>query len=232
MNQTESNKIPEHQRIYQRIHDAILFGELVPGQAVTIQGLSNMVGAGATPIREAMRRLTAEGALLAMENRRILVPEVSESQLVELRYARNAIEPHLAMIALNNMDSSDLSNLIATDEKLNSAIEVGSVEKYLYHNYQFHFQLYQHANFDILLDLARALWLRVGPSLRVVCGRYGTANLPDMHDQAIQAIRDGDMDALRVSIEADINQGMDQIARTFKVPDRGSVNPTPLGGMG
>lgn len=215
MNQTELNKVPEHQRIYQRIHDAILFGELVPGQAVTIQGLAEMVGAGATPIREAMRRLTAEGALQALGNRRIVVPHVSKTQLSELRFARNAIEPELAVIALENIDKSMLEDLVRTDDELNKAIEVGSVEQYLYYNYKFHFQLYQSSNAEILTGLARALWLRVGPSLRVVCGRYGTANLPDMHDQAIQAIRDGDKVALRSSIMEDIKQGMDQIARSL-----------------
>ena len=66
-------KIPEHEAIYLRVRDAIMFGELVPGQSVTIQGLTETIGAGMTPVREAIRRLTSEGALLALGNRRIEV---------------------------------------------------------------------------------------------------------------------------------------------------------------
>ena len=64
-------KRPEHQAIYHQIRDLILFGILVPGQAVTIQGLVDLIGAGMTPVREAIRRLTAEGALEIGGNRRV-----------------------------------------------------------------------------------------------------------------------------------------------------------------
>lgn len=52
-------KRPEHQAVYRQIRDMIMFGILVPGQAVTIQGLVDLIGGGMTPVREAIRRLTA-----------------------------------------------------------------------------------------------------------------------------------------------------------------------------
>ena len=64
-------KKPEHETIYQRVKEMILFGEFVPGQPLTIHGLADQIGTGVTPAREAIRRLTAEGALATLENRRI-----------------------------------------------------------------------------------------------------------------------------------------------------------------
>ena len=55
------------------------------------------------------------------------------------------------------------------------------------------------------------LWLRFGPSLRVVCGRYGTSNLPDRHDEALAAMRAGDAEAVATAIREDIEQGISQI---------------------
>ncbi|MDH5797807.1 MAG: GntR family transcriptional regulator, partial [Paracoccaceae bacterium] len=69
----------------------ILFGDLAPGQAVTIKGLCEDVGAGMTPVREAIRRLTAEGALDFLGNRRVCVPELTLSQLDELAFARCSV---------------------------------------------------------------------------------------------------------------------------------------------
>ena len=59
----DGRKVPTHEVAYGRLRDLILFGHLEPGQPVTIQGLTGDLGAGMTPVREAIRRLTAEGAL-------------------------------------------------------------------------------------------------------------------------------------------------------------------------
>jgi DNA-binding GntR family transcriptional regulator len=52
-----------------------------------------------TPVREAIRRLTAEGALLPQGNRRVAVPELSAEMLEQVAFARLAIEPKLAELA-------------------------------------------------------------------------------------------------------------------------------------
>ena len=80
--------IPEHERVYTRLRDMILFGDLVPGQPVTIHGLVEQIEAGMTPVREALRRLTSEGALQALGNRRICVPELSLAQLEEIYFRK------------------------------------------------------------------------------------------------------------------------------------------------
>ena len=63
----------------------------------------------------------------------------------------------------------------------------------------------------LLLDMARSLWLRFGPSLRVVMQRWGSANLPDRHEEALAAMRAGDTASLALAIQNDIQQGIDQI---------------------
>lgn len=204
-------KIPNHEVTYQQIRDMILFGDLAPGQAVTIQGLASLLSAGVTPIREAIRRLTAEGALEFLGNRRVCVPELTQAQHGELEFARLSIEPELARISLNNLNNKDIDELEAIDQALNEAIYNGDVHGYLLQNHKFHFALYNHAEARILLDIASMLWLRVGPSLRVVCGRVGTYNLPDRHEQALAAMRAGDADEVARAIREDIRQGMDQI---------------------
>jgi DNA-binding GntR family transcriptional regulator len=66
-------KIPTHEVTYVQLRDMVLTGRLAPGQPVTIQGLIRDLGAGMTPVREAIRRLTAEGALQLHDNRRVSV---------------------------------------------------------------------------------------------------------------------------------------------------------------
>lgn len=208
-------KLPEHQTIYHQIRDLILFGNLIPGQAVTIQGLADLIGAGMTPVREAIRRLTAEGALEEGDNRRVRVPMVTREALEQIRFARLAIEPRLAELAATRMTDTALAALFALDKNLDAAIEAGNVEHYLEYNYRFHFQLYDQAGAPVLHKIATSLWLQIGPSLRIVCGRFGTANLPDKHSEALAALKAGQPKAAARAIADDIRQGMGQVSLTL-----------------
>ena len=205
-------KLPAHEVTYRRIRDMVLFGELAPGQPVTIQGLTEALETGITPVREAIRRLTAEGALDFKGNRRVCVPELTAQHLAELGFARAAIEPHLAAIAAENMGEFDIDALEAVDMAVNAAIQRGDIRAYLEQNYRFHTALYAHSGADILGAMVQGLWLRVGPSLRVVCGRYGTLNLPDKHAEAIAALRANRPLDVAAAIRDDILQGQEQIA--------------------
>jgi len=87
---------PTHERVFRQLRDMVLFGELAPGQPVTLHGLVGTLGVSTTPVREAVRRLTAAGALEFRDNRRIVVPVLDAAALDELRTARRALEPELA----------------------------------------------------------------------------------------------------------------------------------------
>ena len=204
-------KVPSHEVTYCRLRDMILFGQLTPGQAVTIQGLAAMLDAGMTPVREAIRRLTAEGALALQGNRRVMVPVLTPSQIDELAFARLTIEPKIARMAADRIAARDIEALARIDDEIDHAISEGNVHGYLQGNFRFHFALYDRAEAPILLALAHTLWLRFGPSLRVVCGRFGTLNLPDRHHEALAAMRSGDGAALARAVEDDIAQGVEQI---------------------
>lgn len=208
------SKKPEHETIYQRVKEMILFGEVVPGQPVTIHGLANDIGTGVTPAREAIRRLTAEGALVTRENRRIEVPAMTAHRLQQIALVRLTVEPELAEAAVENCQTHDIIELERLDGLVDDAIKGGDIRGYLEANYRFHFHLYRLADAQILRRIADTLWLRIGPSLRVVCGRYGTANLVDHHRAAIQALRDGDATRTREAMTQDIRQGMDFVQQT------------------
>lgn len=204
-------KLPEHQSIYLQIRNMILFGGLVPGQAVTIQGLAEATGAGITPVREAIRRLSAEGALEAGDNRRVRIPELTVRDLDDISLVRLTVEARLAALAGARITDDCLALLRSYDEEVDAAIATGNVEAYLESNYSFHFCLYERSGSDILCRIAASLWLRIGPSLRIVCGRYGTANLPDKHNEALYALARRDTAGAAKAITDDITQGMDQI---------------------
>lgn len=211
----DTRKIPSHEVTYARLRDMILYGHLAPGAPVTIQGLIADLGAGMTPVREAIRRLTAEGALLPQGNRRVAVPELSAEMLEQVAFARLAIEPKLAELAAARLTPAQIDRLEAIDGAVNRAIGAGKLPDYLAANHAFHFALYEAAEAPVLLDLARSLWLRAGPSLRAVIDRYGREAAPDLHREALAAMRAGDAKALSRAILEDIQQGVDHVRQAL-----------------
>lgn len=202
---------PAHQVVYEKLRALILFGDLVPGQPVTIQGLTQRLDAGMTPVREAIRRLTAEGALEFQGNRRVTVPILTADHIAELIVARGWLDPHLTRRAAHRMSEDDISDLTSLDTALDRAIQDGDLRRYLEHNYQFHTRVYRLADAPILADLAEGLWLRFGPSLRVVCGRLGTENLPDKHKEMLAAMKAGDTEGAAEAMREDVVQGLEQV---------------------
>ncbi|MFT4149658.1 MAG: GntR family transcriptional regulator [Paracoccaceae bacterium] len=206
-----ARKIPTHETTYAQLRDMILFGRLEPGQPVTIQGLIAELGAGMTPVREAIRRLTAEGALLPQGNRRVSVPHLTPATVDQIAFARQTIEPELVRLAARHLGPAMIDRLTLLDRMVSAAIAQGDIPAYLESNHAFHFTLYEASGAPVLVDMARSLWLRFGPSLRVVCARFGAAELPDRHEEALAAMRAGDTAGLIAALERDIAQGIDQV---------------------
>lgn len=197
-----------HERIYRALKEKLLFGGFLPGKAVTLRGLADDLGVSPMPVREAVRRLIAEGALELHGNRRVSIPEMSEKNYREIMLARSLLEPELAIMALSNVRSKDISDLTSIDDAVDVCLENGDVEGYMRTNYEFHFRLYSLASSHVMANLVESLWMQFGPFMRLVYGRHGTANLVDQHKQAIEALQNKDSLALRTAISEDIRQGM------------------------
>ncbi|MEM6886518.1 MAG: GntR family transcriptional regulator [Pseudomonadota bacterium] len=210
-----SNKVPEnrpvHENVYAVLRARVLFGDLVPGQAVTLQGLADHLHAGMTPVREAVRRLISDGALIMRGNRRVIVPELTESCIQQIEFMRLSLEPKLARRALTRITDDEIDRLAADDSALNQAILNGDVSGYLRQNHQFHKRIYNTAAAPIVSATVDRLWLRFSPSLRIVCGQFGTLNLPDWHAEILLAMRKRDAEGITEALENDIRQGMSQM---------------------
>jgi len=206
---------PAHEVAYHKLRELILFGDIAPGQAITIQGLTATLDAGMTPVREALRKLISEGALVFQGNRRVTVPVLTIDNLNELMFSRQAIEPQMIILATQHATPTDLDEAELIDTQLDAAISSGDVKRYLQKNYEFHSQLYAMADAPILEALVNSMWLRFGPSMRVICGRLGTQNLPDQHKACLSAMRAGDAQGAANAIKQDVVLGMEQVMRNL-----------------
>ncbi|WUL62361.1 GntR family transcriptional regulator [Streptomyces sp. NBC_00344] len=79
-------------QILDALRDALVGGELVPGEIYSARALGDRFGVSATPVREAMQQLAVEGAVEVVLNRGFRVAERSARELSELAEVRALIE--------------------------------------------------------------------------------------------------------------------------------------------
>jgi len=207
---------PLHEWVYHAICENILAGKFVPGVSVTLRGLAENLNVSPMPVREAIRRLVAEGALEVLANRRVCVSYMSKTRLSDLNYARLSMEPELAQRAFDNIDKNKIKELQKIDQEINESLLSGNVDTYIICNRRFHFDIYERADSPVLFPLVKSLWLQYAPYTRIVFGRVGTEVLKDYHAVALTAIKRGDQAGFRQAIKSDISEGMDMIAEQFE----------------
>lgn len=208
-----------HEHVFERVREAIISGQFSPGSTISVRKLASEYGVSAMPAREAIRRLVAMGALEMTDTRRITLATMSQKKLAEIRLARLALEPVLAVKALEHVTGSArakkrlIDELTRCDTDLDAAISSGDATDYARFNSEFHFALYRVSEASVILGLVESLWMQFGPFMRVVIGRMGTAWFKDdKHKEAIAAIRDEDPGRLQQAISADIGDGMTSIS--------------------
>jgi len=121
----------------------------------------------------------------------------------------------LAATATDHMDDATIAAMRRADTRLDSAIARGDIPAYLRENHGFHTLLNARAGRPIQKSLVDSLWLRFGPSQRVICGQMGTRNLPDRHKELLDALTRRDRGAAFAAIEEDVVQGMSLITRAI-----------------
>jgi DNA-binding GntR family transcriptional regulator len=144
-------------RAFVALHDAILTGQLEPGERLPIEALGGVLGMSAMPIREALRRLDAEGLVENVPHRGARVTELSLADLAEIYEARLALEPLAVGRAAG--DFSERDALAGTELLLDLAQrpDDDSAETWAAHK-AFHFALYEAAGSSWLLRLIQPLW--------------------------------------------------------------------------
>jgi DNA-binding GntR family transcriptional regulator len=209
--------------IYAELRARMVTGRVAPGQELSTRQLAAELGVSQTPVRDALSRLAADGAVAIRSKRRILVPAMTPERFDDLHRCRQLLEPDAAAHALPHLSVTQVAQLGQIDAALDRAIADRDAESYMRNNHAFHFTLYRAQPGHTQTQLIETLWLQFGPFMRVVFDRMMDANLNDHHQLALAAIRRRDAQGLREAIAGDIDDGMALIARAgFAAPGAGA----------
>jgi DNA-binding GntR family transcriptional regulator len=156
------------EQIYVEARRALQAGKFEPGEAITVKLLADELGAGTMPIREALHRLVAEGALVSLPSGRVRVPLFTAEEFDELKEIRLRLEGMAANLAASRAGRDGMATIEERYAALHAAVSKPSDWVEIIHtNYRFHFAIYQAAQTRHLISLIDSLWLRVSPLLSI-----------------------------------------------------------------
>lgn len=200
------------ERVYRQIKEMILDGDIEPGRTVTIQGLSDSFRVSAMPVREALRRLMAEQALMVVSGRSVGIPPLTGERLEDLRRVRREVEGVAAAWAAQNMTPGTIDILSNLVEEMELAAATSDGARYVPANHRFHFSIYEMAGSPTLLSIIETLWLQISPHFHVLrtSNNWHTAN--SAHREILDALRHQDARRASIALWQDIDDAASTLA--------------------
>lgn len=117
--------LPLRDLVFNTLRQAILKGELKPGERLMEIQLAEKLGVSRTPIREAIRKLELEGLVLMIPRRGAEVAKISHKSLQDVLEVRRSLEELATDLACQRMTDKDMEALTKAEDNFRRAIETG-----------------------------------------------------------------------------------------------------------
>ena len=191
--------------VYQTLRQWITVGRFLPGERLKIRNVAADLGVGQMPVRAALQRLAAEGALLNVPNAGVTLPVLSAPEFDDLLQMRMLLEGEAAERGSLRLEARQIKTLRALCKRMGQALAAGQSADYLAANEDFHVLLYRAAGSPLLFELIDKLWLKAGPiSNQLFDTPEPLACLNDAHTDVMRALEQRDSAAVRRAIARDI----------------------------
>ncbi len=201
-------------QIYTDLRGRLMAGIFKPGQPMSIRTIAALVGASAMPVRDALRRLESEHAIVPGPNRSLMVPIITRETLHEIRDIRLALEVIAVEAAANRMTPEGLASIARACEEMAEAIRCQQIDAYLRFNWAFHYQIYQSAGLPLLLEVIETMWTRMGPQIRVAAIEQTHFKIAmKAHWAILEALKKNDGDGARKALVHDISSAARDLDR-------------------
>ncbi|MDD9877329.1 MAG: GntR family transcriptional regulator [Magnetovibrio sp.] len=140
--------------VHLKLLDAIRAGEFRPGERIREAEIAKWLGVSRTPVREAFRRLQADGLLVFEPWRGVVVAELDQQQLIELYAMRKVLEGTAAGLAAQHAAESQIATLAELIDTADTAADAAERAEL---NRHFHQNIYAAAHNRYLLKALNAL---------------------------------------------------------------------------
>lgn len=180
--------------VYLSLRNAIVRGELAPGEKLKDAELGQWLGVSRTPIREALLRLASAGLVQMTPGKLTFVAPEDKQQVLWAQQIAGQLHALATRMAQPNISETDISAMAEANERLRSALSSNDVDEAIKADDDFHHipvrvsgnPLIAKQLEQVTLMLRRAEYLHFGTMTGSVS--------PQQHDAIIEAIKTGNAD--------------------------------------
>jgi DNA-binding GntR family transcriptional regulator len=186
--QTEKTTVGEY--VYDVLKMNIVRMKLEPGNRISENEISELLGVSRTPVREAFIKLSREGLLYILPQRGTYIAKIDLDQVEEARFIREVLESAVLKIVTKGIADEYLDRLDANLEEQRNCLVTRDLSKYFELDEAFHRIIFESVNklrTWIVIDQVNTQYKRV----RILSYTFDNMinSLIDQHAQLVEAIR-------------------------------------------
>lgn len=209
--------LPLRDVVFNTLRQAILKGELAPGERLMEIQLAEKLGVSRTPIREAIRKLELEGLVLMIPRKGAEVARISEKSLRDVLEVRRSLEELAIELACERMTQEELKELEEAQKKFGDAIETGDAMAIAETDEHYHDLIYQGTGNDKLVQILN--------NLREQMYRYRLEYIKDRdkrqillleHDHILKALQGRNISEAKMAVREHIDNQEITVSRNIK----------------
>jgi len=161
MDVRQANKKSKHEQAYNIIRERIFNGTYVAGYRLVIDGLARELGISPVPIREAIRRLEAEGWVQYRPNAGAQVASPDASKYEEEMSVLALLEGYATALASKYLDGECVKHLREMNVSMHHALQAADIPTFSRLNKDFHFYIYDRCQNSYIVELLHETWDRL-----------------------------------------------------------------------
>jgi DNA-binding GntR family transcriptional regulator len=168
MSPSRNNGPTKQERVYQDVRERILGGTYVPGFRIVIDALAEEFGVSALPVREAIRRLEAEGLVVFRPNVGAQVAPAEPGVFDEEMSVLAVLEGYATAQAAPLLGEEELRSLTEITDRMVDAMESLDTLRFGRLNHEFHAVILQRCPNSALVELVNGVTRRLDAIRRTV----------------------------------------------------------------
>lgn len=200
-------------KIYRILREAIIKGQLQPGERLIQDELAKSLGVSRMPIREAVKQLAAEGYVTLEPHKGAIVKEFTIHELEELYFLRAKFEPLAAAESLKFCTQTIITELEMLNEQMK---KTDDTNQYIKLNIQFHHLLIKNCPWEKLNTYIHHLWTGFPQQTpHLLLDQVKTSIME--HEQIVQAIKKNDIALSCQLLERHITRAGQDVLQNVKL---------------
>jgi DNA-binding GntR family transcriptional regulator len=219
-------------KIYARLRGLILERQLLPGERILVDHLAVEMGVSRTPILNALRRLSQEGAVQVYPRRGIYVRRYDKAEMARLFAVREVLDGLATRLAAPHIPAAEIATFIRSFRQHEKPVATtATLRRYVELDRAFHCRLMELANNDQLRAAMDSINMRLFVWQDGVV-RPPAETIPE-HLTILEALRRRDADGAEAAMRVHIRRSLEQLQREAILeaaasPDDGATAQEPV----